>query len=209
MPFVHATRVGGIVLAAALIAATEGRAATYEIVIDSPAQTGIASMLAFDLTNGDGASNNTITLESISHDGTFGATSVLGGASGALPDSASIVDTAFLNELLQSFTLGQQLRFRADVSAFRGPGSVPDQLSFFVLDAQGGVLFGTSDPTGAGALFTLDFDGSPNGFLRVFTSTDGAPAPTWSVTLVPEPASVALLGAGLALLAAPARRARA
>lgn len=209
MYIARATRLGVITLAAALFAASAGRAATYEVVLDSPFQAGAPAQLAFDLTNGDGASNNAITLGSVVSDGSFGDGSVKGGAVGALPAGASLTDTAFLNELLQVHVLGPQLRFTIDTTTVRAGGSVPDQFSFFVLDAAGGILFDTTDPTGAGALFVLDLDGSAGGALRVFASAGAAPAPTWTVTLIPEPGTVALVGSGLALLAACARRGRA
>ncbi|MDS4019132.1 MAG: NF038129 family PEP-CTERM protein [Candidatus Competibacter sp.] len=198
-------------------------ATTLQVAVDTTALSGTAAYLAFDFIDGDGVAN-TATVGNFYTDGTLGAASTTGGASGTLPPGpVTLSDTDFFNEFLQELTLGTTVSFTLDLTEI-GPaagGSLPDSFTFFLLDRPTDPdqipmpLFATTDPTGAGALFQADIDGTAGGVLSVFApvaSLPGEPDPTvsWTVTparSVPLPSTAWLLGAGvLGGLAARRRR---
>jgi hypothetical protein len=142
----------------------------YNIGLNTTALAGQSGFAAFDLIGGDSlAANNTITITNLATDGLFG------NAAGF-----SLTDTGFFNEVLRGLTFGTYLSFTLQLTENNAaPGT--DQFSFFLLDASFLPILGTTDPTGASALFAVDITGAVGGSSAVFdtilpnTGVDVAP----------------------------------
>lgn len=174
----------------------------YNITINTTGLNGTAGGLAFDLLAGDNATpNNTVLISAFATDGvlTPGFNTNTGTASGDLPDTLTLQDSAF-SESFRSTTFGNALSFTLNLTNnFVAPGA-PDEFSFFLTNADNtGTLVQTSDPTGADALFTFDSDGTSAGALTVFTSS--TPAISYTITPVsqnvPEASSLASIATGV------------
>ncbi|MDS4058455.1 MAG: NF038129 family PEP-CTERM protein [Candidatus Contendobacter sp.] len=199
-------------LTAGLAGFTNPASATVlNVAIDTSLLEGTQGQLAFDLTDGDSALNNTVTITNFVTDGTLNSPVVMeGGVSGALPSAVSISDTNFFNELLQPFIFATFISFTLTLTDnYDTNGSLPDQFALYMVNFDTPIpkpLFTTSDPTGNGALFAVDLgvnDGLPS--YQPTTS----PAASWSVThapTVPEPGASILFGTGLLALAGCRRR---
>jgi hypothetical protein len=204
------TRIGKVVGLSCLLlsASSPAGAVPIDVIVDTTLLSGTPATLAFDLLDGDPASN-TATISDFSTDGALGTSSTSGGpVSGALPGTVTIADGSFFNEYLQDITLGSMLSFRVDLTSFSTGSPIPDSFSFFILDASLLPLFPTSDPTGADALFVVDIDGSPTGAIASFEATDSPPSATWLVapaTPVPAPTTLSLLAIGLGWIASRSR----
>jgi hypothetical protein len=96
------------------------------------------------LTDGSGAgdANNSVTLSAL----TFGAGQatgsplLLGGASGDLGSSVVLTDATFFNEFTQTFQPGAALGFDLSFTTNVDAGTIPDGITFALLDANGGSL---------------------------------------------------------------------
>ena len=132
----------------------------YQVTVDTTSLAATQMQLAFDFIDG-GLPSNTVTVSGFTTNGSLGVSSISGGVSGMLPGTVALTDSSFFNEYLQLITLGTSLSFLLDATAL-GPdfGSAPDSFSFFLLDPSTGFPVATDDPTGAGALLTLDIGGS-------------------------------------------------
>jgi len=170
-------------------------AVSFEVTVDTSSLAGVDGQLAFDLIDGDGATNNSVLISDFVTDGTLGSASVLGGVSGSLPGSVTISDTDFFNELLQGINLGDLISFTLDVTT-NFAGGVPDSFSFFILDSTALISLVTTDLLG-NALFVIDIDGTATGALSVASLTE--PTLLVGVTAVPEPSSILLLAVALPL----------
>ena len=111
--------------------------------------------------------------------------------------------------------LGNLITFRLEYSDNppADPANPPDQISVFLLDTTDFLpVFPTSDPTGANALFAIDLNGTPGGDISVFSPTTRADNNLRVVIprdgIIPEPGSVVLTAAGLALLVSISQRAK-
>jgi hypothetical protein len=160
--------------------------------------------LAFIFTDGSGTgdANNTITLGNFSFGGgsagAVDSTLSTGGVSGDLASSVTLTDSAFLNIFAAFFMPGSALAFDFTSTNAVDAGGTPDQFAMVLLRSDGSVV-DTSDPTGAGSLLTLTFDG-PVRTLATYASTD-TPAPRVDVAAtVPEPSSLLLVLAALVML---------
>ena len=181
-------------LAAAVFPAS---AQSTRFTIDTGSLAGTPAAIAFDLIDG-GPPSNSVILSGFASDGILGSATSSGSVTGTLPGALTFSDTAFFSEYLQDITLGSQLSFVLNASANApGAGSFPDSFSVFLLDATG-LSLPTSDPSGAGALFSMAIgDGSaPALYSGQGFSVSAQPF----TTAVPEPASIALLLAGLAFV---------
>ena len=191
-------------------------AITINATIDTSALSGAAAQLAFDLIDGDGAVDNTVSISGFLAQGaTLGSPSTTGGVTGILPGPVMLSDTDFFNELLQPITFGSSLSFVLDLTTHFSGSGLPDALSFFILNsAATGSLVTTTEPSGSNALFQIDLVGPPTGIEPiVFSATTpiGAPVPvvlTAPGAAVPEPGSLVLMATGVVLIAWHARRAR-
>ena len=184
--------------------ANNALALSYAVNLDTSSLSGTSAQLAFDFIEG-GPPSDTTTISAFSTNGTVGSSSTTGGVSGTLPANVTLTDSSFFNEYLQNMTLATNLSFHLD--ATNNPpnlGSFPDSFSFFLLSQNTGLpLFTTSDPTGSGALFALDLNGTTQGGLAVFSvpNHEVTFSVTSPVTSVPEPSTWLLLGSGVLVLA--------
>ncbi len=138
----------------------ECRATSYDVTINTTAWTGLDGTLAFDLIGGDAlAANNTASIGNISTDGTLSSLSDI-----------TLTDTDFFNEVLRDITFGTQLSFTLQLTENQAAPGL-DEFSFFLLDSTTLLpLGGTTDPTGADAVFAVDVTGSVGGDAMVFDS---------------------------------------
>jgi hypothetical protein len=169
--------------------------------------------LDFQLNDGSGTGdgNNTAVLSNFlfgTGGGPVGSAALSGGATGDLGSSVQITDSGFLNEFTQGFTPGTQLQFQLSLTTNVDAGGTPDQFSMAILDSSGAQL-----PTLSffDVFVEIDLD-SANPAIQTFASdpsrstvAGGAPidlsAPgLTSVSSVPEPGSIFLLGCALAVM---------
>jgi hypothetical protein len=147
----------------ALRFASEAHAITiYNFSINTSALSGQQGLLAFDLIGGDGAvANNTAIVNNFSTNGVLDQPG----------QAVTLTDSLFFNEELKAITFGSFLSFTLQLTEnHTAPGF--DQFSFFVLDAVSFLpLFGTTDSTGADALFAIDITGAAGGSGGAFIST--------------------------------------
>jgi VCBS repeat-containing protein len=125
------------------------------VTLDTSVLAGGDGQLAWDLTDGDFAVNNTVVLTAFTTEGTLGAATTLGGVEGTLPGRVTMADADFFNELLQSLTFGTSLTFSLHLTS-NFVGGVPDNLAFFLLDPNGSPLVATD--LLVDALLTIDLD---------------------------------------------------
>jgi hypothetical protein len=208
------TRIMRVPLAVcALLCGGAVMAVPYHVSIDTSA-LGISSFLvAFDLIDGGPPSNN-LSVAGFTTDGTLGVATPTGSVTGALPGGFTLADTSFFSEYLQVVQSTNALAFDFEASTNApAPGSAPDTFSFFLLDSQSGLpLFGTTDTTASGSLFTLEIDGRQSGQLIVFEPATTGPTASWSVTAatqpLPEPGTPLLFAAAILAAATMIRRNR-
>lgn len=172
----------------ALTAAQSRAVSLYNVSLNTTAFSGQNGVVAFDFIGGDGlAANNTVTISNLASNGLLGSTAPF-----------SITDTLFFNEVLRNITFGTSLSFTLTLTENNtAPGA--DQFSLFFLDALTfQPLFGTTDPTGASALFAIDITGAPGGSSSSFAPV--IPNVSWDVGYVPPTSGVPDGGSGLWLM---------
>jgi hypothetical protein len=191
-------RTSAVVLAGLLViglAQASWAAIIYDVNINTSGLSGVSGMLAFDLINGDGVMNNTVSVTQLATNGT-----------GLDTSDFSISDVLFFNEVQRGLTLGTSLSFSISVTTNFASGT-PDGFSFFLLNGAGTAsLVTTTDPTGADSLFAIDLNGTSSGLLATYSATNSQGI---SVTVtpqtsapIPEPTSLAiwlLVAAGFAV----------
>lgn len=165
--------------------------------------------LQFTDGSGLGDGNNAVTASGLALGGgaLVGAPITFGSATGSLPGSVALSDTFFFNQYIQAFTPGTALSFTLSLSNNVDAGGAPDEFSFAILDRSGSEI---PSQGAADALLLVDID-SPNPTPRSFASdtsrstASGEPialtAATVTLAAVPEPSPIALLAAGLVMLA--------
>ncbi len=191
----------------ALVACLAGSADASLISLDTSAFAGgTQARLDFTLLDGDFVSNNSVSIASVTTDGTLGAVDCSLGCSGGPP--YTITDALGLGQFLQDLTLGSQISFSLNFSTnFSGVGA-PDRLTLLLLDSAGFTLVDTDldfllDPVPTqDALLLVDL--APGAQIQLPTATD----PNLPTAVIPEPGAASLVGLGLALLAAPRFRRR-
>lgn len=174
--------------------------------IDTAPIQGQTGYLAFDFLGGAPVESNTVVISSFTSDASLGTLVLTGAASGTLvPGPATLNDSQFFNELLQTVTFGTTMSFTLDLTTSVSPGGIPDAFAFYLLDSTQNP-YTTSDPTGADSLFDINIDGSslsPEVYASSSASSTVTPA---AATTVPEPNSVVLLAAAIVTLALLGRR---
>jgi len=184
--------------------AASSRAATLQASVQTSSLIGGSYSLIFDLINGDGAPNNTVTLSSFQFGGggVVGSPTLTGGATGDLSSAGTLRDTTFFSEILQGFSAGTVLSFQVDTTLAFG-GGTPDSVTFFVLDNGTGLPVPTLDPSGADSLMEIDL--LPTPVVHAFGSDPSRtplviPPPMLGGSggnAVPEPSAGALIGSGI------------
>jgi len=194
---------------------TVAGATALQFVLDTTSLSGVTATLALDLIGNDGGTgNNTVTISDFYTDGALDLTgsSIVNGVTVTTPSPPGpfpviLADTDLFNEFLQPLALGTTLRFTLNLTERRATGMFSDAFSFFLLNGAATLpLFATDDPTGAGALFQVDIDGTAGGGLSSFNALQANV--TWTVTAVPLPSTAWLLGAGVLGGLAARRRTR-
>lgn len=161
----------------------------------------------FQLNDGGGGPSGTsLSLTSFSFGGgaSAGGETYSGpGASGTFGTGITLTDAEFLNQFLGDFTPGSSLSFIINGD---GPAqSPPDLFTMAILDPDGFEI----ETAGPFLEFlSISFDGEP--LIETFASTDGdftVPAPlVESMSAVPEPSALLLVGSGVVGLAVRLRR---
>ena len=154
-----------------------------------------------------GSGGSTATLSDFSFGaggGPAGVPTLVGGATGDLSSTVTILDDSFLNEFTQAFTPGDILSFHLSLSGTAPAVGFPDEFSFAILDRTGAEL-----PTNSFANVFLSADITPSPSVESFGSDlarapqgggraiDIAP-PVVVPSSVPEPVTLLLVAAGLA-----------
>jgi hypothetical protein len=181
----------------ALLGAASPAAAATIFLDTTPLQAiGGTWYLDFQLVDGDGVANNTVTVENIDLGGGAhgGGDAFAGGASGAFPDY-TLADTALFNGVLAPFTAGTHVQFDMTFTS-NFAGGTPDTFTWAVLDSSLDSI--VTDPLSLGAGLVLLLDGSPNFvFVAADPQYNGITPKLLNGTQVPEPGAALLLLAGL------------
>jgi hypothetical protein len=165
--------------------------------------------------NGIGDDNNSVTLSNFNFGGgsALGSPLLFGGASGSLETGVTITDNSSLSLFAEQFAPGLELSFSLDLTLNDDVGGIPDRFTFFILDSSGvplptmapyGDYFFGADLYSTGAI--LDAYGSDPSRAPSVGNPVSIPAPT--ISAVPEPSTVCLLGGALAMMVGLAARSR-
>lgn len=194
----------GLGLATLLFGVGIAQATTFNVnvTISGASLSGAPAILDFIFLDG-GPLDNTVTLSALTSNGTPGSGSTtFGNVTGTGPWTFSDAGGSFFNELqVPSDPLGTAISFSFTTSDNPGaPGSFPDDFSFYILNPDLSFLITTDETFGTNALFAYDI-GVGAGGLSVFTPDQaGFSFSVIPARAAPEPASLALLAAGLLAL---------
>ncbi len=151
---------------------------------------GTAGYLVLDFFGGAPIQFNTVTISGFSSDWALQSGSPTGGATGTLvPGPLTLNDSEFFNEWSQQIVFGSKASFVMQLTTNASVGGVPDDFAIYVLNSSG-VPYGTTDPTGAGALVNISVD-HDNPVIAVYSSSSASVNVSPAAT-VPEPSSAIL-----------------
>lgn len=176
-----------------------------------------AQALVFELTDGDGVANNSVTLSGFSLGGgsTAGAADYLGstGVTGDLSGTISMDDSGGLALFSQDVNLGSSLSFVLDTTN-NFAGTTPDGFIMALCAVDFSSCY--SDDTVDGSLLILPLNGTsltPGSFTLTGASGQDLPAPMITsgsgMSPVPEPSGLILMSAGLLTIGVLSRRSQA
>ncbi|MDT8999722.1 NF038129 family PEP-CTERM protein [Paucibacter sp. APW11] len=185
-------------LAASVLLLTPALASPVLVTIDTRPLQGLAGYLAFDFIAGNPGGGNTASISSFAGNASLGTASSSGAVSGNLQAGPlTLGGGQFFSEFLQRISsFGSQISYVLDLAPNAAGTGRPDQFSFFLLDAAQ-VPIDTADPTGAGALFSIDLTG-PGSAAQIYAAASASVRidPLGTPGL-PEPASLGLVALGL------------
>lgn len=192
-----------ILFAGAMLAAPAVRAdATFAVSLDTSSISGTDGQVVFELIDGDGVVDNSISLSSFDlGGGTVGAPADYMGSSGVTGDLTGTIamdDSGGVALFTQLVTFGSSLVLHlSTTNGFSGFGA-PDALSMALYASDFGACF--SNDQVACTLLQLNLDGgtlAPASFTLNGASVQGLPAPVVTFASAPEPGSLLLLAAAL------------
>jgi PEP-CTERM motif len=203
------TRIFKIVAFATLLltwTTNSAHADSFDVSLKTSSLVGLGpQILLFEFIDGDGSIDNSLTLSDFNFatGAAVGAADYSGttGVSGDLTSGIAMNDSGGLAIFDQEFNAGASLSFQLSTTN-NFAGVAPDEFSMFVCDLSFDCY---SDDMVAGNLLGLGLTGgtlSPSSFTLNGAMGQGLPTPvvTEVTATTPEPASILLLGLGLALL---------
>jgi len=111
-----------------------GQASMFNVSMNTSSIGGGSFSVVFDLIDGDGVSNNQITLGNFMGFGNpLTSPNYVGGTAGDLSSTVLLSDNLFLNEFVQGFTAGNMLNFTINLTN-NFIGGTPDSFIFLLLD---------------------------------------------------------------------------
>lgn len=165
------------------VAAGSAMADAFSVTLNTSSLSGTTQEFVFQLTDGDGAVDNTATLSNFSFGGggALGSPDYLGssGVSGSLSSGISIDDSSGATALFtQQFTAGSSLSFILNTTdSFASV--TPDAIAMEICAADFSACY-SDDPGGSGAMLTLNLTGgtpSPSDFILFGATDQNLPAP--------------------------------
>ncbi len=174
---------------------------TYLVDVNTNAIAGQAGNLDFQFNPG-GASSESATATVSSFESVGGALSqpatLTGDASGSFPGTLTLNNSTAFNDVFQGFTYGSRFDLVLTLSgaALDSPGgSFGSSFALSLYDAAGVTPLLTTDPNGS--VLTVNLNASGTVSVLTFPQSSTNSIPVASVSSVPEPPSLVLLGFGV------------
>ena len=185
---------------------------TYNVNVNTSSVSGTSGFLDFQFDTGNGSSQAATAIIRAFTGGTFtGSPSITGTVIGTLPATTTLTNSTPLNEYFVGFQFGSAFSFALDLSgpAVTSPNGTSTAGSTFgigIYDAgENPILTNQTSTTGYAGLIDILLSGATR--PTAFPNGTGPSVVTFTA-VVPEPATIALIGAGLAGLTVVRRRSR-